>query len=84
MKINEESTELTKEEQSPDSEYASALATKLSQRLDGLLEIAESYREKYDNAKTSLAREVYKKKLFKSVSQIDFYMQLVQGAKGDD
>lgn len=82
--MNNEQHTTTIEEHGADNKYANALASKLSHRLDELLIIAESYREKYDNAKSALARDLYKKKLVKAVSQIDFYMNLVQGTESND
>ncbi len=53
------------------------LSSRITNRLDDLLMIADYYRNKYDTAKTKLARDLYKKKLVKAVNHIDGYMSLI-------
>lgn len=55
------------------------LTNNVTERLDSLLRIAEDYRYRYDNAKSSLSKEIYKKKLIKAVNQVDLYVNLLEG-----
>lgn len=59
--------------QEPSIEEIESEAGKFTQEYSYLVTTAMDYRIKYENAKSNLSRELYKKKLMKIVRQLDAY-----------
>lgn len=58
----------------PSQQYIDETVTKVTKIIDGYLETAQLYRTKYDSATTSVARDIYKKKLITSINRVEMYM----------